>query len=163
MGMAKPPTKAPFFYLVGVSCLCSIKIEPIIREVSHRFIGSASKASGSFMTVMCSCRTVISVSCLHLGQNSGKLIRIVSSRIFVCVLFPQAGHSIHLPFIRRITIEKVSAQRWFPLPLGRWFVIFVLLQYKSHIWIQNLSSQFWKNFEMLSVAPASPTSDVFRS
>ena len=42
LGMAKPPTKAPFFYLVGVSYLRSIKIEPMIREVSHRFIGSAS-------------------------------------------------------------------------------------------------------------------------
>ena len=30
------------FYLVGVSYLCSIKTEPMICEVSHKFIGSAS-------------------------------------------------------------------------------------------------------------------------
>lgn len=39
---------------------------------------------------------LISVSCLHFGQNRGKFSSIVSGRIFVRVLFPQIGQSTHL-------------------------------------------------------------------
>ena len=51
-------------------------------------------ASGSLIIDTLSCRTLISVSCLHFGQNSGKFLSSVSFRIFNLVLFPQTGHNI---------------------------------------------------------------------
>ena len=52
-------------------------------------------ASGSLITDIFSCFTLIKVSCLHFGQNSGKFFSSVSSRIFNLVLLPQTGHSNH--------------------------------------------------------------------
>ena len=52
-------------------------------------------ASGSLITDIFSCFTLIIVSCLHLGQNSGKFSSTVSSRILTRVLLPQTGHNIH--------------------------------------------------------------------
>ena len=52
-------------------------------------------ASGSLFTDIFSCFTLIIVSCLHLGQNSGKFSITVSSRILTLVLLPQIGHNIH--------------------------------------------------------------------
>ena len=40
----------------------------------------------------------IRVSCLHLGQYSGKFIRIVSTRSLSLVLLPQTGHNSHFSF-----------------------------------------------------------------
>ena len=56
-------------------------------------------ASGSLITDVFSCFTLISVSCLHFGQNSGKFFSSVSSRIRVRVLFPHMGHNIQCSFI----------------------------------------------------------------
>lgn len=56
-------------------------------------------ASGSCMMDRFSCLTAIKVSCLHLGQYSGKFSRTVSSRIFNRVLLPQKGHKIHSIFM----------------------------------------------------------------
>lgn len=56
-------------------------------------------ASGSWMMDRFSCLTAIKVSCLHLGQYSGKFSRTVSSRIFNRVLLPQKGHKIHSIFM----------------------------------------------------------------
>lgn len=53
-------------------------------------------ASGSLITNIFNCLTLIRVSCLHFGQNRGKFSSIVSSRIFNRVLLPQTGHIIHL-------------------------------------------------------------------
>ena len=53
-------------------------------------------ASGSLITDVFNSLTLISVSCLHLGQNSGKFSSIVSGRILVRVLLLQMGHIIHL-------------------------------------------------------------------
>lgn len=53
-------------------------------------------ASGSLITDIFSCRTLINISCLHFGQNRGKFSRIVSPRILIRVLFLQTGHNIHL-------------------------------------------------------------------
>ena len=53
-------------------------------------------ASGSLITDVFNCRTLIKISCLHFGQNNGKFSSIVSSRIFNRVLFLQTGHNIHL-------------------------------------------------------------------
>ena len=43
LGVTEPPTKAPFFYLVGCAAkYILITKEPTSCEVSHKFIGSAS-------------------------------------------------------------------------------------------------------------------------
>lgn len=52
--------------------------------------------SGSLITDVFNCRTLIKVSCLHFGQNKGKFSSTVSSRIFNRILFLQTGHNIHL-------------------------------------------------------------------
>ena len=52
-------------------------------------------ASGSLITDVCSSLTLISVSCLHLGQNKGKFSSTVSGRIFVRVLLLHTGHITH--------------------------------------------------------------------
>ena len=56
-------------------------------------------ASGSLETDIFSCPMLIRVSCLHLGQNSGKFTRTVSSRILTLVLLLQKGHNIQLSFL----------------------------------------------------------------
>ena len=56
-------------------------------------------ASGSLVTDIFSCFILIRVSCLHLGQNSGKFTRTVSSRILTLVLLLQMGHNIQLSFL----------------------------------------------------------------
>ena len=52
-------------------------------------------ASGSWITDIFICFTLIKVSRLHLGQNNGKFLSLVSLRIIVRVLLPQTGHNIH--------------------------------------------------------------------
>lgn len=52
-------------------------------------------ASGSLITDIFSCFTLITVSCLHFGQNSGKFSSTVSTPILTLVLLPQTGHNIH--------------------------------------------------------------------
>ena len=52
-------------------------------------------ATGSLTIEIFSCFTLTKVSCLHLGQNSGKFSSTVSSRILARVLLPQIGHNIH--------------------------------------------------------------------
>lgn len=51
-------------------------------------------ASGSLITDIFNCFTLISVSCLHFGQNSGKFSSTVSLRILIRVLLLQIGHNI---------------------------------------------------------------------
>ena len=48
-------------------------------------------ASGSLITDRLNCFTLIKFSCLHFGQNNGKLISSVSDLILIRVLFPQTG------------------------------------------------------------------------
>ena len=55
-------------------------------------------ASGSLITDILSCFTLISVSCLHFGQNNGKFSSTVSSRNFIRVLLLQIGHNSHFVF-----------------------------------------------------------------
>ena len=50
-------------------------------------------ASGSWITDILMCFTLISVSCLHFGQNNGKFSSTVSSRNLIRVLLLQTGHS----------------------------------------------------------------------
>lgn len=61
-----------------------------------RYFGA--KEYGKMKTIVSTFKSfaLISVSCLHFGQNRGKFSSIVSGRIFVRVLFPQIGQSTHL-------------------------------------------------------------------
>ena len=76
------------------SCLVSIKKEPVTVSnlTCYRL---CVLASGSLITDIFNCFTLIIVSCLHLGQNSGEFSSTVSSRILTHVLLPQTGHNIH--------------------------------------------------------------------
>ena len=75
------------------------------HESSHGFIGSASKASGSFiMDIFISFR-LIKVSLLHFGQNSGKFFSSVSPRICIRVLFLQTGQYTHAFLIKNATLH----------------------------------------------------------
>ena len=82
--------------------------EPVI---AHLFIGSASYASGSLMTVIWHFFTRIKLSCLHFGQKSGKFLSSVSFRIIMRVLFLQIGHSIH--WVSAITSPPILQNRSF--------------------------------------------------
>ena len=59
----------------------------------QRFFFTHAFLSGSVITVVCSSLTLISVSCLHFGQSSGKFSSTVSGRSFIRVLLPQTGHN----------------------------------------------------------------------
>ena len=50
------------------------------------------------ITIVCNPFTLISVSCLHFGQNNGKFSSTVSGRIFIRVLLLQTGHNTHSIF-----------------------------------------------------------------
>lgn len=52
-------------------------------------------ASGSWITYVFSCSTLIKVFCLHFGQNSGKFLIIVLGLTFIRVLLLHTGHNIH--------------------------------------------------------------------
>ena len=57
-------------------------------------------ASGSLIMDVLNCLTLIIVSRLHLGQNSGKFLSTVSRRILVRVLFLQIGQCTHFSFCK---------------------------------------------------------------
>ena len=84
-----------FFFSAAGQIIENIKTEPITYEVLPRCYRLCVLASGSWMMDRFSCLTAIKVSCLHLGQYSGKFSRTVSWRIFNRVLLPQTGHNIH--------------------------------------------------------------------
>ena len=71
------------------------KKEPITTRNKSMCYRLCVFASGSLITDIFSCFTLINVSCLHLGQYRGKFFSSVSSRICNLVLFPQMGQSIH--------------------------------------------------------------------
>ena len=84
-----------FFFSAAGQIIENIKTEPITLEVLPQDYRLCVLASGSWMMDRFSCLTAIKVSCLHLGQYSGKFSRTVSWRIFNRVLLPQTGHNIH--------------------------------------------------------------------
>lgn len=51
-------------------------------------------AAGSLMISMLSFITLIRVTCLHLGQNNGKILNSVSFLIWTRVLLLHTGHRI---------------------------------------------------------------------
>ena len=71
--------------------------------IAHLFIGSASYASGSLMTVTCKSFALINASRLHFGQYSGKFVNSVSDRILMRVLLPHIGQHTHS--INRFTLH----------------------------------------------------------
>ena len=87
--------RAVFFFSAAVQIIENIKTEPITLEVLPQDYRLCVLASGSWMMDRFSCLIAIKVSCLHLGQYSGKFSRTVSWRIFNRVLLPQTGHNIH--------------------------------------------------------------------
>ena len=70
------------------------KIEPTNCDVSqvHRLCVCAS---GSLIIVILNSSTLISVSCLHFGQNNGRFVNVVSARTFNRVLDLHIGQYIH--------------------------------------------------------------------
>lgn len=72
------------------------KNEPIIYEVCNPLnYRLCILVSGSLITVIFNLLTLISFSCLHLGQYKGKFISSVSFLILTLVLLPHIGHKIH--------------------------------------------------------------------
>ncbi len=69
-------------------------------------------ASGSLITDIFNCCMLISVSCLHFGQNKGKCSSTVSSRIFNLVLLPQTGHKIHCSSIMAFFLLLANPHCW---------------------------------------------------
>ena len=99
----KPTCPATAFFLspsggAGYDCILDKKKPIALRKnlVCYRLCVCAS---GSLITVILSCFTLISDSCLHLGQNNGKFRSSVSSLIFTLVLQLQKGHKIHSSII----------------------------------------------------------------
>ena len=89
------------------------KKEPI--TMSYILIGYrlCVLASGSLITDIFSCCTLISVSCLHFGQYNGKFLSSVSTRILILVLLPHIGHKTHfILFIYHLYIYLLSFQKY---------------------------------------------------
>ena len=72
--------------------------EPITRAQGLTGYRLCVYASGSLITDVFNSLTLISVSCLHFGQNSGKFSSTVSGRTLIRVLLLQIGHSTHFSF-----------------------------------------------------------------
>ena len=76
-----------------------MKTEPTTVEIYLNGGRLCVYASGSVTIVICCFLRSIKVSCLHLGQNSGKCSRIVSILVLTLVLLPQFGQETHLSFV----------------------------------------------------------------
>lgn len=68
---------------------CKERADNRILSASYRL---CVLASGSLITDTLNRLTLISICCLHFGQNSGKFSSNVSSRNLMRVLFLQIGH-----------------------------------------------------------------------
>ena len=84
-------------YLNDVSCgkqQFHNRFSRIAFETHSRCYRLCVLASGSLIIIF-PCFILIRVSCLHFGQNNGKFINSVSSRILIRVLLLQIGHNTH--------------------------------------------------------------------
>ncbi len=113
------------------------KADPFDRMV-YGFIGSASGVWLYFLfssccNLICRCFTSSRLSCLHLGQNSGKFFNSVSALIFTRVLCLQSGHKIHSVFIistfRFSGIQSIGPYRSSRNPM---YVSSLFSQMRSH-------------------------------
>ena len=120
---ATPPTSNGFVFIAICQQSYSIKQlskrkEPITANYKSACYRLCVFASGSLITDIFNCFTLISVSCLHFGQNSGKFSSTVSLRIFTRVLLPQVGHrsqpSFSVIYIHPIQLPHLQV---FCLPL----------------------------------------------
>lgn len=94
MGDFNKSSENPFWLEIsGFEC-CSKK-EPITAIIGIACYWLCVCASGSLTTDIFNFRILISVSCLHFGQNKGKFSSIVSCLIFSRVLLLQTGHNTH--------------------------------------------------------------------
>ena len=69
--------------------------EPIIIRFISCDYRLCVNASGSVITVVLNCFTLIIISRLHFGQYSGKFSSTVLSQILILVLLLQLGHNSH--------------------------------------------------------------------
>ena len=89
--MAKQPTKAPFFYSVGLPCLLKERADDLrVTSQVHRLCVCAS---GSLITVILKFFRLIKFSCLHFGQNNGNSFNSVPLLTLTRVLLWQTGHN----------------------------------------------------------------------
>ena len=104
---SKPPFDTTHYCRILGGFYCAMqqkllkKIEPItaFQTACYRL---CVFASGSLMTEIFSCTTLIKICCLHFGQYSGKFSSIVSSRICNLVLLTHIGHNTHSHFFMPI-------------------------------------------------------------
>ena len=89
-----PPNTVFFMGLSNI--LCISKSQQTV--ITHKFIGSASYASGSLITTTFSDFTLIKCSFLHFGQYKGNLFNSVSCLTFMRVLLLHVGQNIHFFF-----------------------------------------------------------------
>ena len=102
--------KHRFFYSVGLSC-DYIKTEPTNCDFISQVHRLCVLASGSTTVIFCFV-TLITLSCLHFGQNKGKFINSVSFRILVRVLFLQIGQYTHSIYLN---LHSIPAYLYIPL------------------------------------------------
>ena len=72
-----------------------LKNEPIIYKLQQLTNYRLCVLASGSLIIIFPCFILIRVSCLHFGQNNGKFINSVSSRILIRVLLLQIGHNTH--------------------------------------------------------------------
>ena len=103
--------KHRFFYSVGLSYLLLYKTVLTICDFISQVHRLCVLASGSTTVIFCFV-TLITLSCLHFGQNKGKFINSVSFRILVRVLFLQIGQYTHSIYLN---LHSIPAYLYIPL------------------------------------------------
>ena len=88
-----------------------IKTEPTNCDFISQVHRLCVLASGSTTVIFCFV-TLITLSCLHFGQNKGKFINSVSFRILVRVLFLQIGQYTHSIYLN---LHSIPAYLYIPL------------------------------------------------
>ena len=100
----KAASQRSLFFFARLLAVMKLK-EPITRAIRLAGYRLCVYASGSVITVILSFSALISVSLLHLGQNSGKFISTVSLRSIIRVLPLQTGQVTQWENLLVFTIE----------------------------------------------------------
>lgn len=102
----------PVFFIRWACPTCDyIKTEPTNCDFISQVHRLCVLASGSTTVIFCFV-TLITLSCLHFGQNKGKFINSVSFRILVRVLFLQIGQYTHSIYLN---LHSIPAYLYIPL------------------------------------------------
>jgi len=105
-------TKSTVFFIRWACPTCDyIKTEPTNCDFISQVHRLCVLASGSTTVIFCFV-TLITLSCLHFGQNKGKFINSVSFRILVRVLFLQIGQYTHSIYLN---LHSIPAYLYIPL------------------------------------------------